>query len=152
MTQSNSLSPFHIAVPVNNLPDTQKFYGELLGCIEGRSTETWIDWDFFGHQLSTHVNPKETGLPSGGGVDGKTVPCRHFGVILSWAEWHDLEERLKTQTVYPKIDFIVDPYIRFKGQIGEQATMFFLDSSQNALEFKSFKDTSQIFEPYKKAS
>lgn len=142
------VSPFHLAIPVNNLEDTRLFYGQMLGCLEGRSTQNWIDWNFYGHQLSTHVKPDETGLVTGGTVDGKAVPCRHFGVILEWQAWHDLEERLKKQTVLPKLEFIIDPYIRFAGETGEQATMFFLDLSGNALEFKSFKDMNEIFRGY----
>ena len=147
MTQ-NILSPFHLAIPVNDLASTEKFYGTMMGLSTGRKTADWIDWNLFGHQLTTHVKSDETALISGNNVDGKTVPVRHFGVILGWDIWHELRDRLIGQTVFDKIDFIIEPYIRFQGEIGEQATMFFLDSSHNALEFKSFKDMSEIFRPY----
>lgn len=143
-----SLSPFHLAIPVNDLESTRKFYGKMLGFKEGRATDKWIDWNMSGHQLSTHVKPDETSLNGGGIVDGKQVPCCHFGVILKWEEWHKLKDFLASQTVFSSINFIIEPYIRFKGEIGEQATMFFLDPSNNALEFKAFKDISQLFRPY----
>ena len=133
--------PFHIAIPVNDLEKTRAFYGGLLGCETGREAPLWIDFNFFGHQLSVHLKPEETATASKNEVDGKAVPVRHFGAILPWDEWHRLAERLKG-----KVDFIVEPYVRFKGEKGEQATMFFLDPSANALEFKAFVDNSQIFE------
>lgn len=139
-----SVQPFHIAIPVKDLESTRNFYGEILGCDEGRSTEAWIDWNFFGHQLSTHVKPAETKIISANKVDNKNVPVRHFGVILEWKKWHEFSNRLKEKN----IEFIIEPYIRFRGKIGEQATMFFLDPSGNALEFKSFQDPSQIFAKY----
>jgi extradiol dioxygenase family protein len=134
-------TPFHLAFPVRDLDETKTFYGELLGCQMGRSAERWVDFDFFGHQLSAHLRPEALGNEPSNEVDGKQVPVRHFGAILDWEKWHALADKLKAGG----ISFIIDPYIRFKGQIGEQATMFFLDPSGNALEFKSFKDPSQVF-------
>jgi len=134
--------PFHIAIAVKDLESTREFYGQILGCQEGRSAPKWIDWNFFGHQLSTHVKPEEIAPAQKNEVDGKNVPVRHFGVILQWQQWQDLADNLKTK----KIAFIIEPYIRFEGKIGEQATMFFLDYSGNALEFKAFKDDCMIFE------
>lgn len=139
------LHPFHLAIPVRSLSETRKFYGELLGCVEGRSTEEWIDWNFFGHQITAHVNAQESRKVAGGMVDGKEVPCRHFGIILPMNEWEDLRRRLETQTLYPTINFLIKPYVRFKGEVGEQATMFFFDPSDNALEFKAFRDPKRIF-------
>lgn len=135
-------SVFHLAYPVKDKEQTRAFYAELLGCDQGREAETWIDFDFFGHQVSFHVKPEAfNGHEPTNSVDGKEVPVRHFGAVLQWDEWHGLKERL----VEAKTDFVIEPYIRFKGETGEQATMFFLDPSGNALEFKSFKDPSQIF-------
>jgi hypothetical protein len=141
-----TLQPFHLAVPVNNLEKAREFYGKFLGLEEGRSTETWIDWNFFGHQFVTHLKendenkkPLETNP-----VDGHDVPVPHFGVVLEWNDWHRFSERLKVNN----IKFVIEPYIRFRGQIGEQATMFFLDPSGNALEFKAFQDPSQLFAKY----
>lgn len=139
-------SPFHLAIPINDLASTRQFYGDLLGLEEGRSCDKWIDWNFFGHQLSTHLKPEETKIISSNAVDNKNVPVRHFGIILPWEDWHALSEHLKSRNV----EFIIEPYIRFRGEIGEQATMFFLDPSGNALEFKSFKDPTQIFRKYTK--
>ncbi|WP_200975095.1 VOC family protein [Echinicola sp. 20G] len=134
-------NPFHLAFPVKNIEDTRAFYQGVLGCEIGRSTDKWIDFNFFGHQLSAHVKPDELSKALANEVDGKQVPVRHFGAVLPWEEWHDLAEKLKANGM----DFIIEPGIRFEGQVGEQATMFFLDPSGNALEFKSFKDPSQIF-------
>lgn len=137
--------PFHIAIPVKDLESTREFYGKILGLEEGRSTSDWIDWNFFGHQLSTHVKPEETAVIKANQVDGKNVPVRHFGVILAWQDWQNLSQKMKEEEKKDRIKFIISPYIRFQGEVGEQATMFFLDYSNNALEFKSFKDDSQIF-------
>ena len=134
-------TPFHLAFPVKDLEQTKTFYGDLLGCEMGRSAERWVDFDFFGHQLSAHLRPEALDNEPTNEVDGKKVPVRHFGAILEWKQWHQLADKLKAEG----ISFIIEPYIRFQGQIGEQATMFFLDPSGNALEFKSFKDPSQIF-------
>jgi extradiol dioxygenase family protein len=136
-----NIQPFHIAIPVLNLSSTRQFYGEVLGCAEGRSCNEWIDWNFFGHQLSTHVKPEEVKVIASNKVDGKNIPVRHFGIVLEWNHWHELAKNLEMQ----KTDFIIEPYVRFKGEIGEQATMFLLDPSGNALEFKSFKDIGQLF-------
>jgi extradiol dioxygenase family protein len=134
------IPPFHLAIPVHNLTEARAFYGTLLGCSEGRSSDRWVDFDFYGHQVVAHLAPAE-GRMATNPVDGKDVPVRHFGVILRWEEWHTLAERLRQAN----IQFVVEPGIRFAGQIGEQATMFFLDPSGNALEFKSFRDPTQIF-------
>ncbi len=137
-----SLQPFHLAMPVNDLAATRKFYGEFLGFSEGRSNDHWIDWDFFGHQFVTHLRPTpEQAEQIINHVDGHGVPVPHFGVVLEWQKWHDFADRLKKHHV----QFVIEPYIRFKDQAGEQATMFFLDPSGNALEFKAFKDISKLF-------
>ncbi|GHB73252.1 VOC family protein [Persicitalea jodogahamensis] len=137
------LTPFHVAVPVHDLEAARKFYREVLGCGEGRSDTHWTDFDLYGHQFVIHYKPKpaeDVALHSNP-VDGHDVPVPHYGVVLEWDDWHTLEARLKSHN----IKFIIEPYIRFKGQPGEQATMFFLDPSGNALEFKSFQDISQLF-------
>jgi len=136
-----SMPPFHLAFPVADLGRTEQFYAKLLGCGIGRRAEKWIDFDFFGHQISAHLRPEETGLAQRNEVDGDQVPVRHFGAILEWDQWHQLAERLQAA----ETKFIIEPHIRFQGQVGEQATMFMLDPSGNALEFKSFKDKGQIF-------
>lgn len=133
--------PFHLAFPVDDLGAARSFYGGLLGCAEGRSSESWIDFDFYGHQVVAHLSPAEVGKASANQVDGKDVPVRHFGVILPWEDWHALAERLRQAGVR----FIIEPGIRFAGQVGEQATMFFLDPAGNALEFKTFRDMGSIF-------
>ncbi len=137
------LTPFHVAVPVHDLEAARKFYREVLGCGEGRSDTHWTDFDLFGHQYVIHYKPKPEGqeAPHFNPVDGHDVPVPHFGVVLEWDDWHALEARLREHGV----QFIIEPYIRFKGQPGEQATMFFLDPSGNALEFKSFQDMDQLF-------
>jgi extradiol dioxygenase family protein len=135
------IPPFHLAFPVTDLQAARDFYLGILGCTEGRSSPSWVDFNFYGHQIVAHLEPSEAGLAETSAVDGKQVPVRHFGVILDWEEWHGLAERLKAAG----IRFIIEPYIRFQGQVGEQATMFLLDPSGNALEFKSFRDPSQIF-------
>ncbi len=132
---------FHLAIAVHDLEAARKFYGGLLDCRQGREAEKWIDYDFFNHQLSVHLKPEETTHVSASEVDGKQVPVRHFGIILPWDEWHALAEKLKAAHT----KFIIEPYIRFQGEVGEQATMFFLDPSGNALEFKSFRDMGQVF-------
>ncbi len=142
---TNKLQPFHLAMPVNDLAATRQFYGEFLGFEEGRSNEHWIDWNFFGHQFVTHLRPNPTQDEKVvNHVDGHGVPVPHFGVVLKWQEWHDFAEKLQAA----KIKFVIEPYIRFKGKVGEQATMFFLDPSGNALEFKAFQDESQLFAKY----
>ncbi len=135
------IPPFHLAFPVKDLEETDKFYSQILGCSKGRSSDHWIDYNLFGHQVVAHLAPDDAGQGSTNDVDGHQVPVKHFGVILAWQQWHDFADRLKSHGV----NFIIEPYIRFAGQPGEQATMFFLDPSGNALEFKAFKDQSQIF-------
>lgn len=137
---STPLPPFHLAFPVRDLEEARSFYVGLLGCGTGRESDRWIDFDFHGHQIVAHLSPEDTAA-STSPVDGEDVPVRHFGVILGWDAWHALAERLKAAGVR----FIIEPQIRFQGQVGEQATMFFRDPSGNALEFKSFQDMGQIF-------
>jgi uncharacterized protein len=132
---------FHLAFPVRDLGEARAFYGELLGCPEGRSSAEWVDFDFFGHQIVAHLSAKTEGHKSHNVVDGENVPVRHFGAILSMDEWRKLAARLQERNV----SFIIEPGIRFEGLPGEQATFFFLDSSGNALEFKAFHDESGIF-------
>jgi extradiol dioxygenase family protein len=136
-----SLTPFHLAIPVIELEQAESFYGGLLGCQKGRSSEQWIDWNFFGHQLVTHLVSTMPSLPKHNLVDNHAVPVPHFGVVLSWQDWQQLAKKLEASV----IDFVIEPHIRFEGQIGEQATMFFLDPSGNALEFKAFQDMQQLF-------
>jgi extradiol dioxygenase family protein len=133
--------PFHLAFPVTSLAQARAFYGGLLGCPEGRSSDSWVDFDFYGHQIVAHLAPGEAGHRQTGEVDGDDVPVRHFGVVLSMGEWESLAERLRTA----KTRFVIEPHLRFKGQVGEQATMFFLDPCGNALEFKAFADPGQLF-------
>lgn len=132
--------PFHLAAPIRDKEETRDFYTSMLGCTVGREADHWIDFDFFGHQVSFHVCQEAENLATNE-VDGKSVPVRHFGAILPWADWLGLRDRL----VEARTDFVIEPYIRFKGETGEQATMFFYDPSGNALEFKSFKDPSQLY-------
>ncbi len=134
-------NPFHLAFPVSSLIDTRQFYETLLGCPVGRTSERWIDFNFYGHQITAHLKPEEVHLAQQNEVDGDQVPVRHFGAILEWTDWEALADRLRTE----HIQFIIEPHVRFRGEVGEQATMFFLDPSGNALEFKSFKDQEQIF-------
>ncbi|MEW4490270.1 VOC family protein [Thalassoglobus sp. JC818] len=144
MAEEKPLSPFHLAFPVRNLAESRKFYGEVLGLPEGRSDATWIDFDLFGHQIVAHERPHlntKTGDERNSQVDGKAVPVPHFGVVLEMDQWKELAERLSAKG----IEFIIEPYVRFEGQVGEQATMFFLDPSGNALEFKAFQDRSMLF-------
>jgi hypothetical protein len=138
------MNPFHLAIPVNDLAICREFYKEVLECSEGRSSEKWVDFNFFGHQLVIHQKPltaivaKDISNP----VDGHDVPIPHFGVVLDWDKWTELSEKLRGKNIY----FIIEPYIRFKGEVGEQGTMFFLDPENNALEFKAFKNINQLFE------
>lgn len=135
------MKPFHLAFPVSDLETTREFYCNVLGCTTGRTSDHWIDFNMYGHQVVAHLKPEETAQTSTNQVDGDAVPVRHFGVILEMDEWNDLADRLKKSG----IGFIIEPHIRFQGQAGEQATMFFLDPSGNALEFKAFADPSMIF-------
>jgi len=133
--------PFHLAFPVRDIEEARRFYGGLLGCAEGRSSDRWVDFDFFGHQLVAHRAPAPAESPHHNPVDGHEVPVPHFGVVLTMEDWKCLRDRLHEAGVR----FVIEPYIRFEGQVGEQATMFFLDPSGNALEFKAFRDDAQIF-------
>jgi extradiol dioxygenase family protein len=132
---------FHLAFPVRDIDEARRFYGGLIGCREGRSSANWVDFDFYGHQLVAHLAPEECGHTATSSVDGHQVPARHFGAIIEREEWKALGSRLRAAG----IEFIIEPYIRFAGEPGEQATMFFLDPSGNALEFKSFADLGQVF-------
>ena len=132
---------FHLAFPVTDLAQSRKFYGDLLGCAEGRSADDWIDFNFFGHQIVAYLAPEEAGRSNTSAVDGDAVPVRHFGLVLPMADWEALRDRL----VAARVEFIIEPGTRFEGTIGEQASMFFLDPSGNALEFKAFKDMSRLF-------
>ncbi len=136
------LTPFHIAFPVDDLEVARAFYGTTLGCAEGRSSAQWIDFDLFGHQIVAHLKA-DAGRDKGhhNPVDGHDVPVPHFGVVLAMEDWEALAERLRRADV----SFVIEPYIRFKGEVGEQATMFFLDPAGNALEFKAFADIGQLF-------
>jgi extradiol dioxygenase family protein len=137
-----SLTPFHRAVPVHDLAEARRFYGGLLGCPEGRSSDHWVDFDLFGHQLVAHLDSSGAARkPLYNPVDGHDVPVPHFGVVLEWNAWHQLAEKLRAAGV----GFGIEPGIRFAGQVGEQATMFFQDPSGNALEFKAFRDPGQLF-------
>jgi extradiol dioxygenase family protein len=136
-----SLRPFHIAFPVDDLDAAKNFYGSVLGCPEGRSAERWVDFDLFGHEIVAHLRPAVTEKPATNSVDGHDVPIPHFGVILEKQQWKELAERVKAAGV----TFIIEPYTRFEGQVGEQSTMFFLDPAGNALEFKAFDDLGQLF-------
>jgi len=137
----SALPLFHLAFPVTSLEKARAFYGGLLGCREGRSASDWVDFDFHGHQIVAHLAPDEAGHKSTNAVDGDNVPVRHFGAILPMDEWERLAARLRAagQT------FIIEPHVRFKGEVGEQATMFLLDPCGNALEFKAFKDIGRLF-------
>ena len=132
---------FHLAFPVRDLSEARAFYGDLLGCSEGRSSEDWVDFDFFGHQIVAHLSANEARHKEHNVVDGENVPVRHFGAILSMTEWQKLAAKLHERNV----SFIIAPGIRFAGSAGEQATFFFMDPSGNALEFKAFQDERQIF-------
>ncbi|WP_077032887.1 VOC family protein [Pelomonas sp. KK5] len=135
------MPPFHLAFPVHDLAAARAFYGGLLGCSEGRSSPEWIDFDFYGHQIVAHLAPEECGHKATSAVDSHNVPVRHFGAVLSMDQWHALADKLRAAGT----QFVIEPYIRFKGEVGEQATMFFLDPSGNAIEFKAFKDMASLF-------
>lgn len=139
----SSLRPFHIAFPVDDLSAARHFYGTVLGLPEGRSADHWIDFDLFGHQIVAHLKPKAAtaDTPHSSSVDNHDVPIPHFGVVLTPADWEALADRLRAAGV----KFIIEPYTRFKGEVGEQSTMFFLDPAGNALEFKAFADLSKMF-------
>ena len=135
------IQPFHLAIPVQNLEKCRTFYRDILNCEEGRSSDHWVDFDFFGHQLVIHQKNDFVAQRISNPVDGHEVPVPHFGVVLTWEDWHLLSERLKAANT----KFVIEPGIRFQGKVGEQATMFFNDPENNALEFKAFKDISQLF-------
>ena len=141
MVKSTKISPFHLAIPVWNLEECRIFYVDILECPQGRSSTHWVDFDLFGHQLVIHYKPKNENQNHSNEVDGKQVPVPHFGVVLPWQTFHDFAEKLKQKG----IQFVIEPYIRFEGEVGEQATLFFLDPSENALEFKAFKNPNQLF-------
>jgi len=138
---TSTIRPFHLAFPVHDLASARAFYGGVLGCPEGRSSSHWVDFDLFGHQIVAHLDPGATGPGLHNPVDGKQVPVPHFGVVLTMEAWEALADRLTAAGT----DFVIEPHVRFKGEIGEQATMFFLDPSGNALEFKAFGDDAMIF-------
>ena len=138
------IKPFHLAFPVHDLAAARSFYGDLLSCPEGRSSDQWIDFDFFGHQIVAHLSPDAAPINAGTGsvslVDGKQVPVRHFGLVLDMTSWRVLAERLTGA-----VEFVIPPYVRFEGEPGEQATMFFTDPSGNAIEIKAMSDMSKLF-------
>jgi extradiol dioxygenase family protein len=136
-----SAALFHLAFPVTSLENARAFYGGLLGCPEGRSAPDWVDFDFYGNQIVAHLAPEEAGHRGTSAVDGDNVPVRHFGAVLPMEEWDRLAGKLKAAGVR----FIIEPHVRFKGEVGEQATMFLLDPCGNALEFKAFKDIRRLF-------
>jgi len=136
-----TLSPFHLAFPVDDLAAARRFYGELLGCPEGRSADCWIDFDLFGHQIVAHLAPERVSQRSTNAVDGEDVPVPHFGVVLPMEQWNDLAARLTAA----KVEFVIEPTVRFAGQPGEQATMFLHDPAGNALEFKAMADPAKLF-------
>jgi extradiol dioxygenase family protein len=136
-----ALAPFHLAFPVTSLAHARAFYGDLLGCPEGRSSEDWVDFDFRGHQIVAHLAPEEVRAAAAHDVDGDAVPVRHFGLVLPMDAWQALADRLRTAGVR----FVIEPHVRFVGQPGEQATMFLLDPCGNALEFKAFADPARLF-------
>jgi len=138
---TKTLTPFHLAFPVRDIEEARDFYVGRLGCRIGREAEGWIDFDFFGHQVVAHLVENAASTAPSNPVDGKQVPARHFGVVLDWDDWQILADKLKAAGT----DFLIEPYVRFEGKPGEQATMFFLDPSGNAIEFKSFRDPAQLF-------
>lgn len=141
MSHTNELRPFHLAFPVHDLAVARQFYGQTLGCPEGRSSDQWIDFNFYGHQIVAHLAPSECGSIATSAVDAHNVPVRHFGVVLDMPTWQTLADKL----VAAGTKFVIEPYIRFKGEPGEQATMFFMDPSGNALEFKAFNSLDSLF-------
>lgn len=137
---SDTFPPFHLAFPVTDIEATRRFYADTLGCRVGREAERWIDFDFFGHQISAHLVDRAEEAATNP-VDGDNVPVRHFGAILEWGHWEALAERLRAA----QAEFVIEPHVRFAGRPGEQATMFIRDPSGNALEFKSFRDRAMVF-------
>lgn len=141
MDMSTAIHPFHLAFSVRDLAEARAFYGDLLGCPEGRSSDEWVDFDFHGHQIVAHLVTEGSAAEPTNLVDGKQVPVRHFGLVLPMEEWQTLADRLEQAGT----EWVIAPYVRFKGQPGEQATMFLLDPSGNALEFKAFADIGMLF-------
>jgi len=140
-TAHTSIQPFHLAFPVRDLAEARDFYGRKLGCPEGRSSPEWIDFNLYGHQIVAHLSPESCGDAATNAVDGHGVPVRHFGVVLTMAQWEAMAKKLTDEGT----EFVIKPYVRFKGEVGEQATMFFFDPSGNALEFKAFKNMDSLF-------
>jgi extradiol dioxygenase family protein len=140
-TNPAPMSPFHLAFPVHDLALARRFYGEKLGCPEGRSASDWVDFNFFGHQIVAHLAPAEATPAQRNEVDGQGVPVRHFGIVLPMEDWRRLADKLRSEGT----EFVIEPYIRFEGQPGEQATMFFCDPSGNAIEIKAFGDINRLF-------
>lgn len=136
-----NLRPFHLAFPVDDLAAARAFWGEAMGCAEGRSSESWIDFDFYGHQIVAHLSPEAAAAQASNPVDGHDVPVPHFGIVLEMEQWEALAERLLAAGV----SFIIEPHVRFRGQAGEQATMFFKDPAGNAIEMKAFADLAMLF-------
>ncbi|GAB2890164.1 VOC family protein [Paralcaligenes sp. KSB-10] len=141
MPHQAAIPPFHLAFPVRDLSEARAFYGNLLGCPEGRSSDQWVDFDFYGHQIVAHLSPEECGSSQTSKVDDHNVPVRHFGAVLEMSAWEALAAKLQAA----KTRFVIEPYVRFKGEAGEQATMFFMDPSGNALEFKAFRNIDSLF-------
>ena len=137
----SSLNPFHLAIPVKEITETRYFYRDILGCEEGRSSDHWVDFNFFGHQLVLHIDSSKANILNENSVDGKSVPVPHFGIVLAWDVFENFEKKIRN-----KVKFVIEPYTRFEGQAGEQKTMFFKDPSGNTLEFKTFKNINQLFE------
>jgi hypothetical protein len=135
------VQPFHLAFPSTDLDATRQFYAGLLGCAIGRESERWVDFDFFGHQISAHLATRPMEIAARTKVDGRDVPVPHFGLVLSWGEWESLAARLRAAGT----EFVIEPYVRFRGEPGEQATMFFRDPSGNHLEVKAFRQMSSLF-------
>ena len=136
-----AVQPFHLAFPVDDLNAARRFYGDLLGCPEGRSAAHWVDFDLHGHQIVAHLAPEVARQRASNPVDGEDVPVPHFGIVLPIDEWKEMAERLRAAGT----KFVIEPTIRFEGQPGEQATMFFLDPAGNALEFKAMADPAKLF-------
>ena len=141
MRSQPAMPPFHLAFPVRDIEEARQFYVGVLGCGEGRSAPDWVDFDFYGHQVVAHLAPNECGHTQTSAVDEHQVPVRHFGAVLSIPQWEALADKLRRAGT----QFIIEPYIRFKGEVGEQATMFFLDPSGNAIEFKAFRNMESLF-------
>ena len=141
MSSQAAMPPFHLAFPVRDIEEARQFYVGVLGCGEGRSAPDWVDFDFYGHQVVAHLAPNECGHTQTSAVDEHQVPVRHFGAVLSIPQWETLADKLRRAGT----KFIIEPYIRFKGEVGEQATMFFLDPSGNAIEFKAFRNMESLF-------